>query len=238
MWGSFRRQMQEPVFQHPCFQPLVDHPPDNTIRNSPVEDRPQLPVRDRVEVLAYIDIQHPVLPLLGDGTIQNTQCLMGRAPGPEAIRARQKVLLVDGFQHHDDRSLRHLVFEGRDAERPSRAVCLGDVCPAHRRRLVAAGLDAIDEVAEIGVQLRLVVRRRHTVDASRPILARPLVGLPHPFQIDDVVQRGQHFSGLAPRQFGYPSPFRGQVCRAHVPSRVSRRWFSLHGASLSSFGSW
>lgn len=27
-----RRQMQEPVFQHSCLQPLVDHPSDNTVR--------------------------------------------------------------------------------------------------------------------------------------------------------------------------------------------------------------
>src|SRR5882724_3144470 len=98
--------MQEPVFQHSCLQPLVDHPSDNTIRHSLVENRPQLPVWNRVEVLAYVDIQHPVLSLLGDGTIQNSQGLMGRMPGPEAMRAGQKLLLVDRLQHHDDRPLR------------------------------------------------------------------------------------------------------------------------------------
>ena len=46
---------------------------------------------------------------------------------------------------------------------------------------------------------------------------------------------GQAFA--PPRQHGYPSPFRGQVCRAHVPSHVSRRWLSPRGASLPSLGS-
>ncbi len=40
-----------------------------------------------------------------------------------------------------------------------------------------------------------------------------------------------------PRQCGYPSPFRRQVCRAHVPSRVSRRWLFPRDASLPSRGS-
>ena len=51
------------------------------------------------------------------------------------------------------------------------------------------------------------------------------------------MQHRQRLCRLAPRQLGYPSPFRGQVCRAHVPSHVSRRWFSSRGASLPSFGS-
>jgi hypothetical protein len=51
------------------------------------------------------------------------------------------------------------------------------------------------------------------------------------------VQREQHRPGLRPRQFGYPSSFRGQVRRVHAPSRVSRRWFSPRDASLPSFGS-
>ena len=36
----------------------------------------------------------------------------------------------------------------------------------------------------------------------------------HPFQVDDVVQRGQRCPRLRPRQFGYPLSFRGQVCGA------------------------
>src|SRR6266508_3526703 len=77
-----------------------------------------------------------------------------------------------------------------------------------------------------------------TGGAGSAILARQLVGFLHPFQVDHVVQRGQHFSRLASRQFGYPSSFRGQVCGAHVPSHVSRRWLSPRGTSLPSFGSW
>src|SRR5215207_4224300 len=78
---------------------------------------------------------------------------------------------------------------------------------------------------------------RHSVDAGRSILAGQPVGLLHPFQVDDVVQQEQRRLGLAPRQFGYPLSFRGQVRRVHAPSRVSRQWLSPHGAPLPSFGS-
>ena len=61
------------------------------------------------------------------------------------------------------------------------------------------------------LQVGLVVRRRHAVDPRRAILARQPVGLGHPFQVDDVVQRGEDPVRLLPRQFGYPSSFRGQV---------------------------
>src|SRR5271166_3932664 len=120
-------------------------------------------------------------------------------------------LLIDRLQRHDDRSLCHLVLERRDAEWPLRAVRLWNVDPTHRRGGVAAGLDALQERQKIGLQVRLVLRRCHPVDARCSILARQPVRLPHPFQVDDMVKRGQSCPRLRPRQFGYPLSFRGQV---------------------------
>ncbi|HEX8808148.1 MAG TPA: hypothetical protein VF760_04045, partial [Xanthobacteraceae bacterium] len=36
--GSFSREVQVSFFQDPCIQPFVDHPPDNTVRDSLVKD--------------------------------------------------------------------------------------------------------------------------------------------------------------------------------------------------------
>ncbi len=127
---------------------------------------------------------------------------MGRAVRPEAIRARQKVRLVDRLQQHKDHPLRHLVFQRRDAERAFRAVRLRDVTPPHRRRDVAARLDARQQVREIGLQVRFVVVRGHAVDAGRAILARQTKRLEHPFEVDQVMQRGEHPRRMRPRQFG------------------------------------
>ena len=104
----------------------------------------------------------------------------------------------------------------------------------HRRRFVAARLDAIQEVQEIGLQVCRIVGRRHTVDARSTILAGEPVGLLHPFQIDDVVQRGQRHSSFRSCQFSYPLSFRGQVCEAQgplpcFPSTVLSSW---HPSSL------
>ena len=162
---------------------------------------------------------------------------MRRPFRPKAVRAGPKVLFIDSFQNHRDRPLRHLVFEGRDAERPLRAIRFRDVGSPHRRSLIAARFDAFEEVRKIGLQVRLILVRRDPIDACRPILARQRVGFLHPFHIDDVVQREQHLARFPPRQVGYPLSFRGQVREVHVLSRVSRQWVSTHDASLPSFGS-
>ena len=109
--------------------------------------------------------------------------------------------------------------------------------PSHRWGDIASGLDARQEVVEIDLQVRLVVRGRYAVDARRGILARQAVGLDHPFAVDRVMQRGQHPLGVLPRQIGYPLSFRGQVAGLRVPSRVSRQWVWIRGGPLPSSGS-
>src|SRR6516162_9768981 len=96
---------------------------------------------------------------------------MSRTTGPESERAGKEVLLIHRLQHHDDCPLRHLVFEGRNTERPTRAIRFWDICPADRRRSVATGFYAIQEVQEIGLQVLRIFVRRHTVDARSTILA-------------------------------------------------------------------
>ncbi|MGZ3488913.1 MAG: hypothetical protein ACXVBY_18855, partial [Isosphaeraceae bacterium] len=45
----FGRVVQEAVFQDACFQPLINHPSDHTIRDSLVKEVPEERVRDRIE---------------------------------------------------------------------------------------------------------------------------------------------------------------------------------------------
>src|SRR5215212_3999317 len=167
---------------------------------------------DGVEVPFDVDIQHPPHALRHERRAKIVQSVMRRPAWPKAIRAGQEVLLIDGLQQHDDRPLRHLVLEGRNAERPLRAIRFGDVAAAHRRSLVAARLDAVEEVEKVRLQRLRILGRRDPVDARRPILAGGPIGFQHPVQVEDVVQRGERPVAVRPRHVGYPSPCRGQVC--------------------------
>ena len=90
-------------------------------------------------MVAAIGIDHPPLALLDDALTQCAEGIVGRPSAPEAVRARQEARLVNRLQQHQDRPLRHLVFERRNAERTLRAVRLRDVVVAHRRCAVHIG---------------------------------------------------------------------------------------------------
>ena len=83
--------------------------------------------------------------------------------------------------------------------------------------MIAAGLDAFQEVQKVGLEVRLVVCRCDTVDAGRAILAGESVGLQHPIQVDDMVKRVERRASFRSRQFGYPLSVRGQVRRVQGP---------------------
>ena len=54
--GAFGRMAQEPVFQHSCFQPFIDHPTDDTISDSSVKKRTQVGVRYRPKIVFDVQI--------------------------------------------------------------------------------------------------------------------------------------------------------------------------------------
>ena len=61
------RTVQETVFDGSRVQPFVDHPSDDAVRNSLVEEGPKMGVRNRIEILAYVDVDDP-MELLGPST--------------------------------------------------------------------------------------------------------------------------------------------------------------------------
>src|SRR3954454_16003228 len=211
----FRWAVQTSLLEDAGFQPFVDHPSDNAVRDSSVEEFPEMAVVNRVEI--FINIDTPSYSLTHEGCSESIQRLMGRAAWSEAIRAGEEILFVYCLQYHGHGTLCHFVFECRDTQRPLRAIRFRNIGPAHRWGVVTARLDAPQEVREIGLQGRLVVGRSHPIDARSTVLAGQPIGLPHPVQIDDVVQRAESYPRFRPRQFGYPLPVRGQVCRAQGP---------------------
>ena len=221
MGRAASRAAKGALVEHPRLQPFVDHLPDDAVRDSLVEELPQMLVIDGVEVFGDIDVHHPPVPLLHEPIAQSAKGVMGRAAWSEAVRAGQEIRLVNRLQQQQDCPLRHLIFQRRDAQGPSRAVRFRDVVPSHRWRDIPARLDAHQEIHEIGLQVCFVVVRCHAVDARRAILARPSKRLKHPFEVDQVMQRGQRPLGMLPRQIGYPD-----ASWAHV----RRRFFELAAA--------
>jgi len=104
-------------------------------------------------------------------------------------------------------SPKRMAHKGRSAFQPSKSP-------------IAARLDAIQEVQKIGLQVHFVIYRRDAVDAGSTVLAGQPIGLRHPSQIDDVVQRAQRDPPFRPRQIGYPLSVCRQACGVQGPPCV------------------
>jgi hypothetical protein len=51
--------VQEAFLEDSCFQPFINHPSDDTIRDSPVKKVSKVGVWNRIEIFYDIDIYHP-----------------------------------------------------------------------------------------------------------------------------------------------------------------------------------
>src|ERR1022692_4440234 len=131
-------------FEYSCVEPLAYQALYHSVAYPAVQYLAQSLVVDRVEVLAYVDLDDPTAGHHRRLSMQYVQRLKRRASWPEAERAVQKVLLVNGLQHHRDRALQHLILEGRDAQRAHLATVFRDVRTPHWRRPVRAGLRAFE----------------------------------------------------------------------------------------------
>src|SRR6185503_14581491 len=80
--GALGRVVQETFLNGSRLQPLIDHPSDDAIRDSLVEERAQVLMWNRIEVLAYIDVDHPVKTLGPQHVLQSAERLMGRSSWP------------------------------------------------------------------------------------------------------------------------------------------------------------
>jgi len=83
--GALGGVAQQTVFHGSCFQPFIDHPSDDAVCDSLVKERSEVGVRDRVEILAYVDVEHPVKTLGAEHVLQSAQRLVSRPPRPEAV---------------------------------------------------------------------------------------------------------------------------------------------------------
>jgi hypothetical protein len=81
--------------------------------------------------------------------VKGSNRVVGTPSGPEAVRAVQKVLLVDGLQHLADGILDHSVLERRYPYRPRLAIVLRDVDTSDGLMPVLLGLLSRVQVLQV-----------------------------------------------------------------------------------------
>jgi hypothetical protein len=120
-------QLQLPVFQHSCLQPLVDQAKHTRIPDAVPEKSLQPRPAQSIEEAGNIRIDDPVHLGPDDRGGQCIQRIVLAAARPESVTEAHEVCLVDRIEHLHQRTLQDLVLQRRDREWPLAAIALVDV---------------------------------------------------------------------------------------------------------------
>jgi len=132
----------------------------------------------RVEKPLDVKFDNPPAPKAHELVSPDLQRLVRRPTGPKPVRAVQKVLLINRFEHHDHCPLKDLVLKGRYPYRASgRAITLRNVHSLDGRRPVAARLDAIEQIPEVILQVLRIHGSRLSVYTWCAVFPSAPIGL-------------------------------------------------------------
>src|SRR5438105_10191394 len=155
-----------PFFPHSGFEPLVNQASYHSISDPPVQELPQPRFLQRVEILANINLDNPLNPLIHALAPNSSQGLMRRTARPKPIREVLKVLLENGLQQHGNRPLHHLVLNGRHTDASSLlTVAFGNVDSLDGRSEITAALDPIEQAAQILIEILPVLAPTLSIDS-------------------------------------------------------------------------
>jgi hypothetical protein len=143
------------------------------------------------EVIAEISVEHPVHLLAHDPGGERIQRVMRAAPRPKPVGEPEKVRLIDGVQHLDQRPLKDLVLQRGDPERPLPPIWLWDVHPPRRSCPVCAPVNPGVKIPKIVLEIHPVVRPRDTVHPRRGLRRKREVRHPEAVDVDVVQERGE-----------------------------------------------
>ena len=79
-----------PFLQNAGFQPFVDHPSNDAVRDARVEEAPEMAVVDRVEVTLNVDIDTPPHTGAHAGGAQSVERLIAERPGRKPYEQGRK----------------------------------------------------------------------------------------------------------------------------------------------------
>src|SRR5262249_27174335 len=130
---------------------------------------------------------------------QGAHGVVGTTPGAEAIRALEKVLLVDGLQHLAYSILDHFVLERRNPNRPCLALGLRDVHPSDRLVAVPLRLQPCMPVLKVGLQGMPILLLRDAIHSYRRLGTLAAIGSPQGWHLAPMCHRVEPSCGFALR---------------------------------------
>ena len=215
-----------PIFEDARSEPFADQADDALVANPVFHKAGQPLLAHRVEERPDVGVQYPVHLPAGDPDHQGVERVVRSPSRPKPIREPEKFLLIDRVQHPGDGALDDLVLQSGNRQRPLPAICLRYVRPARRLRAVRAAMDAVVQICEPGLELRLVRAPRHPIHAGGGVSLQRVERLPQAVGIDVVQQRSEPFlllsscgSPYAVQRLGHAPPVQRpvRVVLARVP---------------------
>jgi hypothetical protein len=186
--GAGFRRGQLHALQHAHVQALPDEPQQRPIGDPNLEHLLQLLAIQAVEEGHDVSLENPVHLTLVYGPVEGPHGVMGAAPGPEAVRAVQEVLLVDRLQHLAQGVLDPLVLERRNPNRPRLPPFLRDVDTADRLMAISLRLHPCVQVLEVSLQILPVLFLRDSIHTHCSIFTGAAVGALQGRHIDQMCQ--------------------------------------------------
>jgi hypothetical protein len=170
--------------------------------------------------------------------VQGAHGVVGTASGPKAIRAVQKVLLVNGLQHLAHRILDQLVLECGNPQGPCFAIVLGNVNTSDRLVTIAFRLQPLVQILHVGQQVLPVILLGDLIHAHRSILTLSVIRTQQGRHTDEMCQRMKLSVGFLFGSFRYLQKLRGHAFPSRSLAHVSLPKFVIHTGCLcsASFG--
>src|SRR5215218_1163186 len=183
----------DPVFQDPRPEPFPDQADDARVADPVVQETDKPFLAHRVEERPDVGVQDVAHLGAGDPDRERIERVVRPAPGPEAIREPEEVLLVDRVQHRRRGPLDDLVLQRRNGQRALAAVRLGDEPAAGGQRPVRATVDPLVQALDPAIEVFFVGLPCQPVHAGGGLPLEGGEGRPEPVGGDMVEERGEPF---------------------------------------------
>src|SRR4051812_44250712 len=183
----------DPVFQDTRPEPFPDQAEDARVADPVGQETEEPFLAHRVEERPDVGVQDVAHLGAGDPDRERIERVVRPAPGTEAIREPEEVLLVDRVQHRRRGPLDDLVLQRRDGQRALAAIRLGDEPAAGGQRPVRSPVDPLVQALDPAIEVCFVGLPCQPVHAGGGLPPEGEEGRPEQVGGDMVEERGEPF---------------------------------------------